>query len=369
MSPIADISIQQVSEALLDIDKPFPPRFLYRLSDLDPADLEKLDSIWLQLPLWRRQGLMEDIEELSSKDTLLDYVTFSRFALKDEDPKVRLLAVTTLWDYEQTDLIQTLLGLFVSDNDADVRAAAAGGLARYVFAGEIEEIPQAKLKKIEEALLAALKNQATPEKVQRAALESLGYSSRDEVPALIKNAFASKDKHWIASALFAMGRSASQDWQPEVLSMLQSNLPLLRMEAARAAGELELSDALPILLEMLDDPDEDARQASIWSLSQIGGEGAQEALEHLFEEAEAEDEAELELLESALDNLTFTQGVKLMPLFELPDEEQAGDEPEDIDEDYLEDLEDGDEEADWYEEDAEPDELEDLYDDEEDFAD
>ena len=298
---------------MLDIDKPLPPRFLYRLSDLEPTDLEKLDSIWLQLPLWRRQGLMEDIEELSGKDTLLDYVAFSRFALKDADPKVRLLAVTTLWDYEQTDLIPTFLDLFVGDSDADVRASAAGGLARYVYAGEIEEIPQAKLKKIEEALLAALRNKDTPPQVKRAALESLGYSSRDEVPALIRTAFASKDKSWIASALFAMGRSASQDWQPEVLSMLQSNLPLLRMEAARAAGELELADALPLLLEMLDDPDENARQASIWSLSQIGGEGAQEALEHLFEEAE--DEEELELLESALDNLTFTQGAKLMPLF------------------------------------------------------
>ena len=367
MSPIADISIQQLSDALLDIDKPLPPRFLYRLSDLEPADLEKLDSIWLQLPLWRRQGLMEDIEELSSKDTLLDYVAFSRFALKDEDPKVRLLAVNTLWDYEQTDLIPTLLDLFVTDSDADVRAAAAGGLARYVYAGEIEEIPQAKLKKIEEALLAALKNQDTPPQVQRAALESLGYSSRDEVPALIKNAFASKDKHWIASALFAMGRSASSEWQPEVMSMLQSNLPALRMEAARAAGELELADALPLLLEMLDDPDENTRQASIWSLSQIGGEGAQEALEHLYEEAEDEDE--LELLESALDNLTFTQGVKLMPLFELPDEEHAGDELEDTDEDYIEDIEDVDEENDWYEDGGELDDLEDLYDDEEDLAD
>jgi HEAT repeat protein len=331
MSPLADISIQQISDALLDIDKPLPPRFLYRLSDLDPADREKLEPIWPQLPLWRRQGLMEDIEELSSKDTLLDYVAFSRFALKDEDPRVRLLAVSTLMDYEQTDLIPTLLDLFATDSDAHVRAAAASGLARYVYAGEIEEIPQSKLKKIDEALLAALKNKETPLQVQRAALESLGYSSRDEVPALIKTAYASKDKNWIASALLAMGRSASAEWQPEVMSMLQSNIPALRMEAARAAGELELADAIPLLLDLLDDPDENTRQASIWSLSQIGGEGVQEALEKLYEEAETEDE--LELFESALDNLTFTQGVKLMPLFELPDEEHAGDELEDADED------------------------------------
>jgi HEAT repeat protein len=149
-----------------------------------------------------------------------------------------------------------------------------------------------------------------------------------------------------------------------VLSMLQSNLPLLRMEAARAAGELELADALPLLLDLLDDPDENTRQASIWSLSQIGGEGAQEALERLYEDAEDEDE--LELLESALDNLTFTQGVKLMPLFELPDEEQTGDEFEDTDEDTIEDF---DEAIDWYDDIGDIDDLEDLYDDKEDLAD
>jgi hypothetical protein len=70
MLPIAEISIQQLADALLDVDKPLPPRFLYRLSDLEPTDIDKLAIIWPQLPLWRRQGLMEDIEELSSNDTL-----------------------------------------------------------------------------------------------------------------------------------------------------------------------------------------------------------------------------------------------------------------------------------------------------------
>jgi HEAT repeat protein len=364
MLPIAEISIQQLADALLDVDKPLPPRFLYRLSDLEPADIDKLAIIWPQLPLWRRQGLMEDIEELSSNDTLLDFVALCRFALKDADPKVRRLAVDTLWEFEQIDLIHTLLDLLATDSDADVQAAAAHGLARYVYAGEIEEIPQGKLKKIEEALLGSMKKPGTPPQVKRAALESLGYSSREEVPALIKTAFASKDKLWIASALFAMGRSANSEWQPEVMSMLESNLPLIRLEAARAAGELELSDALPYLLELLDDPDENTRQASIWSLSQIGGEGVQEALEGLYEEAETEDE--IELLETALDNLTFTQGVKLMPLFHLPDEEHSGDDLDDGDDDDDEEIE---EAIDWYDDVGDEDDLDDLYSDTEDLTD
>jgi HEAT repeat protein len=116
--------------------------------------------------------------------------------------------------------------------------------------------------------------------------------------------------------------------------MLHSNLPLLRSEAAHASGELEIAEAVPQLLELLDDPDDNTRQASIWSLSQIGGEGVRETLQTLYDEADSDQE--LELLESALDNLTFNEGLQLMPMFDFP-------EGDDDDEDWYEeyDLEDG----------------------------
>jgi hypothetical protein len=39
MTTPADIPFQQLLDALLDVDTPFHPRFLYRLSDLDQVDL------------------------------------------------------------------------------------------------------------------------------------------------------------------------------------------------------------------------------------------------------------------------------------------------------------------------------------------
>ncbi len=178
-------------------------------------------------------------------------------------------------------------------------------------------------------------------------MKSLGYSSREEITPLIQRAFDSKDRAWQVSALLAMGRSANPIWQPAVMAMLENTYPALRAEAARAAGELELKEALPSLMEMIDDPDENARMASIWSLSQIGGEEVREKIEALFEEAE--DDEELDFLESALDNLSFTEGAKLMPFFGIPEDE---DEDED--------------ETDWLDE---MDEMEDLFDDEEDLTD
>jgi len=347
MSTPMDIPLQALIAALQDYETPPAPRFLYRLSDLDNKDLNLLKPIWQGLPLERRQALMEDIEELSASDYLLDFVELSRFALGDEDKKVRLMAVRTLWEYEDNALIPVFLELINNDEDIEVRAAAAGALGRYVYAGEIEEIPELKLRQVEDTLLRVMQNEEDA-KIQRSALESLGFSSREELRPLIANAFNSEDKQWKASALFAMGRSANREWKPQVMSMLGSTTPRLRSEAARAAGELELADALPYLMEMLDDPDESARTASIWSLSQIGGEGAQEALEGLYEEAE--DEEEIDFLETALENLTFTEGVKFLPLFDFPD-------------DLVDDEDDEDK---WY---AGLEEIDDLLDDEADLTD
>jgi hypothetical protein len=346
MSPISDIPFQQLIDALSDLDTPLNPRFLYRLSDLEADDLKQLKPIWLELPLWRRKALIEDVEELGATDYLLDFMAFGELVIDDADPGIRLMAVRTLWEYEQSELIPVFLGLIEKDPDAEVRAAAATGLGRFIYAGEIEEIPASKLKKLEEALLKLVESGEVAQ-VRRAALESLGFSSREEVSPLIQKAFDSSDRSWKASALFAMGRSANQAWKPAVLSMLVSPIPLLRGEAARAAGELEINEAVPLLLEMLDDPDDNTRSASIWSLSQIGGEDVREALERLYEEAE--DEEEIEFLDSALENLTFTEGVKFMPFFDFPDE-----------------LESEAEEDEWY---SDLEEMDDLLDEEEDRSD
>ena len=61
------------------------------------------------------------------------------------------------------------------------------------------------------------------------------------------------------------------------------------------------------------------RSASIWSLSQIGGEGARQSLEWLLDQAE--DYGEINLLEAALDNLAFTEDIELHSLFNFPGEE------------------------------------------------
>ena len=310
----ADIPFRQVIEALLDTEKPFTPLFLYRFSDLDKTDVDRLAEIWSDIPTWRRKALLEDIEVLGEEDTLLSFEAVGQFALSDSDPEVRLPAIGILWEYENPALVNPFLNMMETDPSPNVRSSAAGALGRFVYRGELEEIPAQILKKIEDRLLVVINGNDEPI-VRCSALEALGYSSRKEVPGIIEKAFQSGDKEWMASALNAMGRSANSKWKPQVLSMLDSPLPSLRAEAARAAGELEIGAAASRLLELLDDPDEATRLASIWSLSQLGGEGVRAALERIYDETD--DDHERAYIESALDNLTFNEDMELLPLLDI----------------------------------------------------
>jgi HEAT repeat protein len=142
--------------------------------------------------------------------------------------------------------------------------------------------------------------------VRRVALESLGYSSRQEVTTLIESAFHRQDPNWQASALVAMGRSADERWDEQVTRSLVHVDDRIRKAAVQAAGELGLQSARPILLRMLGE-EEDAviLSAVIWSLSQIGGEDVRTYLENLLDQLEDEDQ--ITFLEEALDNLAFTE--------------------------------------------------------------
>ena len=318
------IPFQKVLDALLDTETLFPPRYLYRFSDLEPDKLVDLKAIWDQIPSWRRKALLEDLEQLFGDDYLLSFEAISRLGLEDSESEIRFLSIRSLFEYDTVDLIPVFLDLMVNDDQEDVRAVTATVLGKYVYEGEVEEIPQRTLRQIEDQLLAV--TQGTDSMlVRRRALKSLGFSSRDEIPALIETAFNHAEFDWVVSAIFAMGRSCDKRWGESVLKMLDHLLPAVRTEAARAAGGIEIPDAVDQLIELLDDDNEEARLAAAWSLSQIGGEGVQEALDMML--AETEEAEQAEFIESAIDNLIFNQSVQFYGVMDFPqgeDEIEAG---------------------------------------------
>lgn len=310
----ADIPMKELLDAFLNEETPFNPRFLYRLSDLTPQDLGAFTSAWQQVSIQRRRSLMEDLEELGEDNTLVDFEALGRLAIDDPDPGVRAAGLRVLLEYENQGFIPRFLQLLNEDDDPDVRAAAANVLARYIYLGEIEELSENWLHEIEDNLLRVAESEENT-LVRRMALESLGYSSRAEVASLIQRAYESNEREWVASSLFAMARSANEEWAKHVLSKLHNQHPIVRLEAARAAGELGLEAALDTLFEMLNDDNKDVRLTTIWALSQIGGEGIRERLEHIRDNADDDDEADV--ADNALDNLEFTEEMEHFTMFDI----------------------------------------------------
>lgn len=317
MTPLGTpVQFKTVLNALLDNNKPFPAIYLHQFSDMAKDDLTELEKSWLKINSKRRADLLEDLEELAESDTIVCFDDLARLALADPEIPVRVRAVNMLWEAEDRSLIPIFLKMLENDPSTEVRAAVASALGKFVLLGETEEIPQESLENIEDALL-LLTAGSDAELIRRRALESLGFSHREEVIALIEKEFKSGKKDWLTSALFAMGRSADPRWEKQVLSMLTNTDEDVRYEAVRAAGELELKNAREILLNNIDEgiDDFDLRMATIWALSQIGGEGIRERIEDLLENCQEDEECNY--LEEALDNLNFTDDFNLTNLFDF----------------------------------------------------
>jgi len=296
---------EEVLQALLNEDSPFPPPFLYHLGDLSPEHVARLREIWPQVPLERRRGLMEDLETITENDLTASFKDLGLIALEDEDPAVRFGAIRLLWIEEDNNLIPRFLEIARNDPDPEVRANAIGALGSYMLQAALEELPWRYTNDIETTLMAFLKDPQEDEQVRRQALETLGYSLNLDMAPWIEEAFASPSEDWQASALFAAGRSGQDRWGDHVMDYLYHSSPRLRAEAARAAGELLHQPATERLLELLEDRDPPTRLMAAWALSEIGGgERVAEALEKALEHAADEEEAAA--LEEALDNLALT---------------------------------------------------------------
>ena len=321
-------SFQTVLDTLTAPGRDFPRRYLQHFSDMGDLELKTLQDVWTRVAPSRKLTLLDALQSLAEEDTLVNFDDFARAVIHDPDPQVRIRVIRLLHECEDAKLASTFLDLLKKDADIHVRVEAANALGLFVDLGELEEISESIYRRIEDTLL-AVANSDDDARVRRAALESLGYSARPEVATLIESSLHREDPAWQASALVAMGRSADERWEDDVLRALAHVNDNVRRAAVQAAGELELKSTRPALLKMLGEEEDDrVMSAVIWSLSQIGGEDARTYLENLLDQTE--DDEQIAYLEDALDNLSFTEDLERFDLFafdpdadlEDPDDEE-----------------------------------------------
>lgn len=272
-----------------------------RLSDLSRNNARVLAAAWESIPEENRIDLVRRFDELSEERVDLNFGRALRVALNDRSAVVRQLAVAGLWEDESSELLDRLRDILQNDESPDVRAQAAAALERFSSKAVVGSLDETVASDLRNSLRRSAIDAGAPYAVQRRALESLGpYAADPEISSLISEAFNSEDHGLQCSALYAMGRSQDARWLPTILVQLESEDPEIRFEAARAAGLLGSADALPVLLQAARDEDAEVRHVAIGAISQIGGRGAVRALERLAEDA---GEADLELIQSAIDDV------------------------------------------------------------------
>jgi len=315
-------SFQAVLDSLLDANKDFPHRYLTLFSDIEPLELKTLMEVWPHVDLSRKVSLLDGLKILADRDTLVNFDEFARPLLTDPEAAVRVHALRLLMESDDVKLFPIYLNLLKNDVDTDVRAEAAITLGHLVAKGELEEISEGTYSEVQAGLLESARG-ADVTRIRRHALESLGYSSRPEVVRLIESALQRTDSEWQASALTAIGRSADERWEDEVLQGLIDENDLIRKAAVEAAGQLSLKSARIVLLRLLaeGEVDDEITNAAIWSLSQIGGEDVRTFLEALLDQVDEEDEEQMAFLEEALENLSFTEDLDRFELMAVdPDD-------------------------------------------------
>lgn len=294
---------------------------LYRLSNINRKQAQEVKEAWEEIPVGTRQKAISRLVEIAESDFRVYFGQTFRVALEDPDPTVRQAAVEGLWEEEDVRLIPRLVKLFREDQSPGVRAAAAEMLGRFMLLGELEKIRSRPYQEVYQALLAGYTSSAECDEVRRRALESLAYSGEEKVATLIDEAYRHPDEESRLSAIFAMGRSADERWATFVLEELLNPNPAMRYEAARACGKLALEEAVPPLIDHVDDVDIQVQEAAIWALGQIGGEEARGMLESCLE---AHNEAQREAAREALRELEFFHGdlSNVLFPFDLFDEEE-----------------------------------------------
>lgn len=312
-------SFQTVLDALLESKKDFPKRYLQLFSDIAPLELKTLLEIWSRVSLTRKLLLLNGLLALMESDTLVSFEDIGRALLTDEDAEVRTAAIRLLAEANDAKLAGSLIEILKNDPELEPRLEAAKLLGEFVLLGELDEFPDEVHVQAEDALL-FIHNGEDHAALRRACLESLGFSSRMEVEALIRAAFNRTDRAWIVSALIAMGRNSDDQWTDPVISMLVDVDTRIRLAAVQAAGELRIEESGPLLFKLLEEEEDDEiTSAAIWSLSQIGGEDVRPYLENLIDQTEDEDL--IAYLEDALENLDLTEDLEKFDLLALDEDE------------------------------------------------
>lgn len=285
-----------------------PDIIIRGLSKLLSMQLHEIKQVWPTLELDARHDIISALLEAAESDFELDFTAFGVYALQDTHPLVRQVAINLLSEQVTLVHMERLFEMAQHDVADEVRAAAIQGLAPIILEAELGKLPAENVAPVIDYLLGLLEQPRLDVEIRARALEAVAHTSHDAVAVQIRHAYDGDDMRMKTAALVAMGASSDEDWGEFIIRELNSRHAAHRYEAARAAGELALTESVAKLARLAIEDEAQIRNIAIWALGEIGGKEAVRVLEAMLESLDDDDDALADLLEEALDAASASSG-------------------------------------------------------------
>ena len=273
---------------------------LVNLSGLTNEELESFSRWWPSVPAERQWLLMEWLVTVAEDNIDLDFNSIFKRCLEDSDPQVREKAILGLWEYDDRSIVAPLMNLLKSDPAEHVRASAAVALGKFSIMAETGKLLPKDGDRIRDLLLSVVDNQQESIEVRRRSLESAACYNTPRIRELIRWAYNSKDAKLRLSSVYAMGRTCDPSWLTTLVAETKSADSAMRYEAANAFAEIGEEEAVPYIVPLLQDEDNQVQLAIVRALGTIGGPLAERALRRCLKH---QDEALQDAARDALEHL------------------------------------------------------------------
>ena len=314
---INNLNFKQILDEISNINLPINKNSLNKFSDLNKRDQIYLKDYWADIPVKKKNELIKQLIILSNSDNLFSFIDLGKIGLSDSDTEVVLNSIQLCKDYQNSDLAKLLLNILETNQGITIKESAIDALGTYVYLGELESIPTDLYKDIYITLHEYAKNYDY-QIIRQKALEALGYASNSEINELILDSYNNGDSAWIKSAIVAMKNSADPRWEEIINRHITDPEYDIQIEAIKAVGEIGIHSTSEYLIELLENYenlDFELFSAIIWSLSQIGGKNVRDIFNYLLDNSESNEE--IMMLEDALENLDFFDGLPDLSIFDF----------------------------------------------------
>ena len=278
---------------------------LIGLSNLSLEDVALVRDSWANFDTERRLDLIRRLVNMSEYNLEVDFNGMFKFCLEDDSPEVRIIAIDGLWECDDRILLSAFVHILENDVSREVRASAARALGKFAALCQNGKMLAKDEDRIKEPLISVIEDLSEDLEVIRKAVESVSIFTTDEVEEIIAEAYESESFDMKCTAVYSMGKNCNSKWLDTVLEELGNSNPAMRYEASMACAELCEQEALPYLLALFEDEDDQVRSAAIFATGTIGGDLAKRAL---LECLDSSDDLNVEAAQEALDNLVGFEG-------------------------------------------------------------